>query len=811
MSAKYRKVKQADEALPAPLRWLTRAFSSITLSVILLCGVALYGTLASVPIFFIVLGAGYLAVVAVCLGAAGWAARRILGRETSSHAIRVTSALAVVALGIAAAVAGCYGVYHLATSSDWLMQHRTTVVYRLAWLDMNEPDFYAWWPFKTLLALFVVNMVWATIRRIEFKFVNLGVLTVHTGIVIMAMGAVVYGSLKIEGDTLLMRQDMGGYPVAHFYDRNTAALFLSVDNAPEAGFPLPDLPRYHDHAEGELGIALHERDRFGELFGDELRVTIDGFYGYAELVQRWKDASELENFRGPDLGPALVLQTGDRDGPHDAHDPFTLVASRPAQRVVVGEGFELEYLHAPPPERVEALRDPTVAAHVLRVEVPEVGYRKTLAVQEGVGYALGLTGLTLEVRDLGPYDMPFVTDGYQGATDTQATVHVSGELGGEAKEFTRIALHRYPERSQDFMRTGAANEGPMGMRQDPDPAVRITYLDNTRPQYRLITAMPEQAAPQAASATPEELWLSCRIPGVEPFMVPLPGDVTGAKFPFGRTDQASWLHVVDRLNRAVPVREPVAVPVAKRDPKVEGTHEQAALAVRVDYPLHDERLEPTGEVFSTTVYLRQMPYIEHAEGDLQPAYVSIPGYGSLKLSFGRERHPLPFAVALAGFEMTPYPGSDIPRDFASDLIVTPVTAEGRLSDKAVLRRPHLNNPVVFRSPGASLPTRSVKISQAGWDPGDPALSPAEREAKDESGRYLNQQRFSILGIGNNVGIRVIAFGLCLVVAGIPWAFYVKPWLVRRKARRFAAGLPERGPAAAPTVKRARRERELEPV
>ena len=785
---------------------------------ILLSGVALYGTLASVPVFFIVLGAGYLAVVVACLGAAGWAARRILGRDTSSHAARVTSALAVVALGLAAAIAGCLGVYHLATSSDWLMQHRSTVVYRLAWLDMNEPDFYAWWPFKLLLALFVVNMVWATIRRIEFKFVNLGVLTVHTGIVLMAMGAVVYGSLKIEGDTLLMRQDMGGYPVAHFYDRNTAALFLSVDNAPEAGFPLPDLPRYHDHAEGELDLTLHERDRFTELFGDNLRVSVNGFYGYAELVQRWRDASELPHFRGPDLGPALTLQTGDRENPHAQHAPFTLVAGRPAQRVIEGDGFVLEYLHAPSPERVEALRDPTVAAHVLRVEVPEAGYQKTLAVQSGVGYALGLTGLTLEVRELGPYAMPFVTDGYQGATDTQATVHVSGTLGNDTKDFTRIALHRYPERSQDFVQTGAAGEGPMGTRTDPDPAVRITYLDNTRPQYRLITAMPTPPEASEGAELPDgnALWLSCRIPGLEPFLVELPADgpggVIGAKFPFGGTDRPAWLHVIDRLARAVPVREPVPVPEAQRDPKIEGTHEQAVLPVRVQYDLHDENLKPTGETFDTTVYLRQMPYVEMAEGDLQPAYVSIPGYGSLKIAFGRERHPLPFAMMLAGFEMKPYPGSDIPRDFSSDLVITPLTPEGQLSDDSVLRQPHLNNPVVFRSDDAPLPTRKLKISQTGWDPGDPALSPEEREARDEAGRYVNQQRFSILGIGNNVGIRVIAFGLCLVVAGIPWAFYVKPWLVRRKARRFAAGLPEREETVVtPPVKRARRERELEPV
>ena len=82
----------------------------------------------------------------------------------------------------------------------------------------------------------------------------------------------------------------------------------------------------------------------------------------------------------------------------------------------------------------------------------------------------------------------------------------------------------------------------------------------------------------------------------------------------------------------------------------------------------------------------------------------------------------------------------------------------------------------------SLALRRVKISQTGWDPAmenDPAA-----EARDEQGRFLNQQRFTILGIGNNVGIRIIAIGGIMVFAGTPWAFYIKPWLLRRRQVRL---------------------------
>jgi hypothetical protein len=45
--------------------------------------------------------------------------------------------------------------------------------------------------------------------------------------------------------------------------------------------------------------------------------------------------------------------------------------------------------------------------------------------------------------------------------------------------------------------------------------------------------------------------------------------------------------------------------------------------------------------------------------------------------------------------------------------------------------------------------------------------------------------FTILGVGNNPGIHIIAFGSVLMSLGIPWAFYLKPYLVRREKRRLA--------------------------
>ena len=145
-------------------------------------------------------------------------------------------------------------------------------------------------------------MIWATIRRIEFKFVNIGVLTVHTGIVTMAIGSIVYGTLKIEGDTLLWRRDLGGRAVNYFYDQTDPAIyFLDQQGAPLLMLGLHDLPRYNDTDPdtGGLDIQLHQVPAFQEVFGERVRATINGLTGTVSpaymAAKRGKTVEEILN------------------------------------------------------------------------------------------------------------------------------------------------------------------------------------------------------------------------------------------------------------------------------------------------------------------------------------------------------------------------------------------------------------------------------------------------------------------------------------------------------------------------------------
>ncbi|MEM8739156.1 MAG: hypothetical protein AAGG38_11870 [Planctomycetota bacterium] len=801
MSAKYKRVKQADEALPAPLRWLTRAFSSITLAVVLLCLVVVYGVMGSLPVYFMLIGAAWVATAGGALGLAGWLSVRLARRADWGGRRKLLAGAGLMLLGLGVTAALWVGSYRVVDGLAMFSESKAAVVYRLPMLEMNETEFFGWWPLQMILLLFVINMFWATVRRIEFKFVNLGVLTVHAGIITIGLGSVFYSQMKLEGDMFIVRSDLpGGRPVSHFYDRKMPALFVSFNATPAVQFELPELPRFNDYPVGELDIALHERPGYADKFGEHLRITIPGFLAYAEYGSSWIDsvtgAGGAASAGAGEAGPALVVARGDRGGASGDAERVTLPAARPAARVLEDTSWAVEYLHAPGAARLRDLATPLPPGtrHALLIEVPGQGHREVRAVRVGEAFEVGDTGYRITVEEIGPYALPFVTEGYQGAADTQATLQItpprepdaSAETGdaadaaNEAQTIRRIVLHRYPERSQDFVD---------GQRGDPDPAIRVVYLDQSKVQVHLVTGHAEAGLEVGEVAEGAEgLWVLLRVAGIQPVFSPL----AEGKLPVVDPDRAgAWLHVVDRLARAVQVQRPVATPRALRDPKIEGTYEKALVPVRVELDRVDADNRPTGETFTQTVWLRQMPYLEQRGGEMVPQTVELPGVGRLEISFGRRRQALPFAVAMTDFEMTPYEGSQIPRDFRSDLLVYPVDETGQANGTPERFSPRLNNPAIVEVDDAPLALRKIKLSQAGWDPGDPTTPEAAKQERDAQGRLINQQRFTILGVGNNVAIRVIAAGAVMMAVGIPWAFYVKPWLVQRRARRFNASLESR--------------------
>ncbi len=814
-----------------PIKALLRAFSSIALAVVLLSFVALYGTLASVPIGMLAKVPGlalYGLAGVVCVGGGTFLLTFILHKAL--RAIGASSALRFSGVLLGGIVIGVGAVWLWAQFAwpapewatgmfgDFAKKYEATTIRRLPILEMSELEFYAWWPLRVVLLAFVANMVVATFRRIEFSFPNLGVLTVHTGIVVIALGSVYYGASKREGDMLLQAGDPSpdGMPTigpadSGFYDDMTAALWV-IDSALQMRqFPLPGLPRYNDYNLGAVGgvYVAAEPEKVRSLtglsipvqtrFGDEdhapfqdVSMRVVGFANYAEPVDqgipvesddpRWA----LTASRRFEILGALP-ETREEDGEYQFLGRLDVDWAIPAGRVATGiEGaLVLEATRGMSEERWNDLATtlPASGDDALIIEVPEAGFREVIVIEPGMQMDLGETGWSIGIESiLDEPDMPLITEGYQGASSSLVKVRVTPPLAVEPA-FTRWVYHRFPEIGQDMLDAQTPDGRPM--RKDPDERIRLSYIDASRIHVylderaddggrRAIVRLPGAADDNRRPIVIDEIGKDADIPVI--------GDVL----------------VLREEARLIPVEVPRVVPEHERDRARVGNRSAAMIAVEVK--IDDDSPSPAAGWRDT----RWLPFGRYARLDAmrQARNIVLPDGRSLNLLFGRQRHRLPgLSLRLVDFEMDAYAHSMVERDFISTLEITRrlpgdegaevfrdiTSMNNPLSVQSKLPRQHRGGPVGSAIGGvvSAIAPDSYKFSQAGWDS---QTWNQTKEAVDRGELPRPLARFTILGVGNNPGIRVIALGSVMMSIGIPWAFYIKPLIMRRRKKKIQQSL-----------------------
>jgi len=842
MSQKWRRSQAWDDAFfPAwawPAKFVLRAFSSIWLAVILLSLVAVYGALASVPIGLFVKGLSYLIYGLTLLLAI---ALLVVPSLLAVRAAALSGAARFLATFLAVLVPAAAGVaawrilawprlrYDPSTGeglmlfADFVERYGATTVRRLPGMEMSELEFYSWWPLPLVLLLFVINMITATVRRIEFTFPNIGVLTVHSGIVLIALGSVYYSGQKLEGDVLLQagaptqggRLTPGPFERA-FYDNTRVVLYARQGGNWEQR-PLRDVPRYNDYgldvAPGETAID-HSSHAHGaedrslppldiavpdsplDLVDEDIRFRLVGYASYAEPEEDWVRAPAPSRAPANPLRRVAFLTTMPRpDGTVDPDEPvfrFTVLPTLPAHRVVDGpqSPVAIEYTIGMSDERFRDLLEPMPegAQHAIVVEVPDAGgggvFRGVYAAAPGATIEVGETGYRLEVQDVLPQPpFPIITPGYRGATSSVALVHVTPP-GGEP--FTRYVYHRYPEINQDML-----GPGPDGrpVRRDADPGIRISYVDASKMLQVYFDETPEGRTRAIVRTSDGRV-------RVEPNLE------SGT---FADAMQGISLRVDTRWDHAERFERPVIVPEHERDRNAVGNHQQAMLAVEVSAPR--PVTDPGPGEWSTVVWVPFSQYL-HLDDSLQRS-VSLPDGRTVDLAFGRLQHPLPgFAISLVDFEMITYDHRGAPRDYQSAIDVHP--SVGGLEPyrhvaklNAPLRAPFhwsqersLAANLVGRLVSALSP-RQFKFSQAGWDRGTWTQT---QQLVDQGRLEQPYVRFTILQVGNNPGIHVIALGGICMGVGIPWAFYIKPLIMKRRKRMIQEALA-RGEFARPGAPR----------
>ncbi len=845
MSAKWQRSKRwDDEHIPSwawPVRFVLRAFSSIPLAVVLLSLVALYAVLASVPIGLLALIPTWtiygltlvlaVALLAVAPVAAAWRlARSTLGLER--HACFAGALVLLIALGGLSAWAWAKFVwpalhYDPATGrglrlfASFCHEYRATTLRRLPGLEMSELEFYSWWPLRVVLLAFVVNMITATVRRIEFVFVNLGVLTVHTGIVTIALGSLYYKGLKLEGDVLLLAGEPGpdgtptpGRPEHQFYDNTDVALWV---NQPSRGpaweqRPLSGVPRYNDYrldagaaetAKGTVGRGALEHDRPGRSLdlpvpsapaprGDQphrvdpdVRFRVVGYASYANPERDWARAA------APDPRPGaanpvrfldLKVKFPAEERPKTAFS-FFFLPEQPAHRVADSQAFAMEYTRGMPEQRWADLTAPLPEGtiHALVVEVPAAGYKAVYPAEPGSVIDVGTTGYRIEVGELAPTPpFPIITEGYRGATSSVAIVRVTPPpTDGQA--FDRWVYHRFPEISQDLL--DEMTDRGMPRRRDADPAIRIAYLDASRIQVYFDER--DDGTVRAC----------VRLRGGEVRVVEglKAGDVLEEFAPRRDADRDPKIDLVlaERWEHAEAVERPRVVPEPEREKDAVGTHAKAMLAVEVSTD------GPDGAQASPTVVW--LPFTRYLGVGLNTEReVKLPDGRSVTLAFGRRRHFLPgFMVQLVDFQAVKYEHRGAPRDYQSIVRVIPAGLVFEPYEHVTKLNEPLQAPYMWdderyswlgnsaRTLTSRLNPAQFKFSQAGWDQQGWEQSQAMADRGELRRPFAT---FTILGVGNNPGIHIVALGGILMSVGIPWAFYVKPWILQQRKRRLQASL-----------------------
>ena len=840
MSHKWRRNKAwEDEHMNgalAPLRIVLRTFETIPLAIVLLVFIALYATMASVPIGMLALIPTYLVysltllvplVLAFVLIV--WTMRRLIPSSARAKRFVLTFFTLVVVL---VSITGLWSMfawpkmsYSTTTGEGFRLfagfceRYKSTTLRRLPGFEMTEMQFYAWWPMKLALILFVINMVITTLRRIEFTFKNLGVLSVHTGIVIIALGSIFYQRFKLEGDVLLPSANEGmhaGLPQRSFFSREEVVLFVATETG-MMGQPrfeqrlLKHLPRYNDYnldaalpesvkAKGEQSLHelldpehTHEHVKGHKLdleiphpedssFDPDLKINVVGYANYATIESDRFHAS-AEGVENPE--PVRIVDMyAQIPGANIPQDKpvfrFPFVPTLPSERLFENQFIAIEHTKGMDPSRWDMLQTEipnpsgTDIINAIVVSIPELGYEQVVSVTPGQRVTLGETGWSIMVDQLAPTPpFPIITPGYEGATSSVAILTIDPP-GDDRPSFSRWVFHRFPELDQDL----TPGEGGRPVRTKPDPTIRVAYLDCSRLQVyldeqadgsmRAVVRQPASAEVHTYTDIPET--------GLDNVVPNEDGARIDLKF------AEHWAH-------SVRAERPVPVPQIDRDKSLIGSHNEAFVAVRAS-------LEGTD--WSKTVWV---PFAQYMGIDQQHTTISLPDGTPLMIGFGRAQRPFPgFSVALVDFEMIAYDHRGAPRDYQSLVRVEPApssfypnpthveTFEHIVKLNAPLRAPFHWDPDkgwisnMSKRLLAGMNPNQFKFSQSGWD----------RAGWNQSQQLVDQGvldeprvNFTILGVGNNPGIHIIAFGSILISVGIPWAFYLKPWMVRRERDRLA--------------------------
>jgi hypothetical protein len=219
--------------------------------------------------------------------------------------------------------------------------------------------------------------------------------------------------------------------------------------------------------------------------------------------------------------------------------------------------------------------------------------------------------------------------------------------------------------------------------------------------------------------------------------------------------------VLSYMPRSVAETRPAVVPEFQRDRNVGMMLSMARVNVPVAgemrslwLPYHHYAFDRPQDV------LRRYTY--------RPTTLDLSDGRRIEMIFSRQRRELPHAVALEHFGLKTHIGG-FTGQAASILDYQSVVRFRDGDDWSDPFEVHMNDPHEFAG---------LWFFQSQWDPPDQPRGP-----NDPGSAGMN---YTVLGVATRHGVYVQLAGCCLAVVGMIYAFYVKPFIKRRRQQRVYA-------------------------
>jgi hypothetical protein len=725
--------------------------------------------------------------------------------------------------------------------------------------EMTEFEWFHWWPFDLLMALLAANLAVTTVRRIPLRTVNLGVWMIHSGIIILIVGSVIYFGTKVEGEAPVVRRTVT-VSVAPRDGTGGRAASGTMVAMPGNRMTVGEGPDRYD-----IEVQSIDPDwelRSGEDTGTRaysvnllvasperrfIRQLIAGRPQYTEDLLFTEDRAQPVKRAVKETGKPTVDDRLSAALDLDAQDSFYLkndlakswavYVRRPGETRWVQrriEGLPLYNDCVPDLDEVFVGSQEAAVAHPVRVPIPA-----TDPGDPAPGVELEATGY---IR-YGQMRARWVPGGPDAAPNAVATVDVAdGE--GRAQQY-RLAASDPQRRSADggvialrqvtdeeqvaaFMAQPALVFRVPGKSIEQREAVKDAALADANAPWRpvggpdsgyayrvvavqddlpiggreLSVAILELRTPSgefrrwafsdptiSRDLRPGEDPMAAMKRGGESFIDPsievdyLPGNGLALALLVAGPEPGR-LRLVDSLGRPearivevtprVPVELAAGVRLSVSEWMPNAVQEEKPFVVPAEQRQRDARelfaMARIGAAGGEPAWLQYHPYVFDRPQDmlrrywLNPGTIALPDGSRLEVLFSRQREPLPSAVALESFELATHVGGFSGQSSSIRNYTSVVRFRGSDGAWGEPERLSVNEPVEHDG---------LSFFQSQWDPPDEARQGSVASAG------LN---YTVLGVGNRNGVWIQLAGCVVAVAGMAFAFYVKPAIKRRHRR-----------------------------